>query len=302
MGHAFQAVVLAEEELRHRHLEPDTIRIVLAAATRLLKAAGRSWRRIRTPHVQAFLADRQRTGIKATTQVQELRRLRVFFQALVAAGHLAHDPTAPLAIRPPAPPVHLLLTEKQVARLLAAASVVRGSGPIAETRALRDRAALELIYGLGLRSLEARRMRVTDVNLPEGLLLVRRVKHGPEEWLPLPVAALPHLRAYLGEARPRLARGQDQGQGCLLLQNDGRPLHRTWPGKLVARLVRRAGVRAHPHAFRRAVATHLSQAGMALPAVQQFLGHGRLETTQVYVEVARDELRRAIDALERAMA
>lgn len=292
------ALSLAERELRRRGFLPSTVQAVLRTARDFL--AKQRVERLRLAHVRAFLARRQRQGVSAGTQAAELWRLRAFFRALVAAEVLSQDPTSALWCPPVPPPVHRLLGEDQVARLLRAASLVVGCGALAWASALRDRAALELLYGLGLRSIEARAARVVDLDLGQGQLLVRRAKGGPQEWLPLPAAALPHLRAYLTRARPALARGQDQG--ALLLRDDGRPLQRTGLGKLLARVGRRAGVCAAPHGLRRAVATHLARAGLPLPAVQRFLGHAGLETTQLYVEVDREDLRRAVAALERALA
>jgi len=67
--------------------------------------------------------------------------------------------------------------------------------------------------------------------------------------------------------------------------------------KLVAR---RARVTAHPHALRRALATHLVQDGVSLAVVRELLGHVRLDTTQRYVVVERDDLRRAVAHLDRS--
>ena len=42
--------------------------------------------------------------------------------------------------------------------------------------------------------------------------------------------------------------------------------------------------RVHPHLLRHSVATTLLERGMPLEQIQQFLGHARLETTQIYAE------------------
>ncbi len=51
-------------------------------------------------------------------------------------------------------------------------------------------------------------------------------------------------------------------------------------------------------ALRRALATHLVRDGASLAAVRELLGHVRLSTTERYVSVSREDLRRAVSLLE----
>jgi site-specific recombinase XerD len=288
---------------------------VAVVARAFLAHAGKPLARLEPADVRAFLAARRKTGITATTQANELSRLRSFFTALARLGLADSDPTAHMRIAH-APKPHLLVSEEAVARLFAAAlahkktrhaagimrrecAPLKGRKPEAllDAASKRDRAALELLYGLGLRSAEVRAARVTDLDFSDGTLLVRRAKRGDPERLPLPPASIPHLRSWL-EARPLLARGEDEGR--LLVGNDGTPYGRaSGINKLVARVAKRAGVRVHPHALRRGVATHLVRAGASVVAVQHLLGHKSLDTTAIYVEATRDDLRKAIDTLDR---
>ena len=139
---------------------------------------------------------------------------------------------------------------------------------------------------------------MTDVDLAAGAMLVRRAKRGRPEVLPLPPAAVPVVLRYLREARPQLA--APGHKGALLLRNDGRP-HRLASdvNKLVDRVARRAGLeQVHPHALRRAVATHLVEAGASISVVQWLLGHEEIRTTARYVGVRRGDLRKAVACLD----
>ncbi len=69
--------------------------------------------------------------------------------------------------------------------------------------------------------------------------------------------------------------------------------------EIVKKLGKRAGVRVHPHAFRRAVASHLVEAGVGVRSVYVLLGHSSLEATELYVGVSREALRRVVETLER---
>jgi len=78
----------------------------------------------------------------------------------------------------------------------------RGRGFRAKRQAfaLRDRALLELLYGVGLRCAEAAAVEQVDLDLDLGTLLLRRVERGQSRVVPLPPAALPHLARYVHEA------------------------------------------------------------------------------------------------------
>ena len=56
--------------------------------------------------------------------------------------------------------------------------------------------------------------------------------------------------------------------------------------------------RVYPHLLRQQVATTLLERGMPIEQIQKFLGHSKLETTQVYAEstteMIRESYRRAL--------
>ena len=115
--------------------------------------------------------------------------------------------------------------------------------------------------------------------------------------LPLPESLVPHLECYVSEARPELLEIRDEAKGLLLVNERGRALHSRDVWRTVNKVARRTGIDAHPHALRRSVATHLVRDGASLPAVQELLGHRRIDTTQRYVGVEPEELRAAVERL-----
>lgn len=283
-----------ESHLRRRGLAPATLVLFLTTARDFLRFVGRV-RGVARADVDRFLASR-RPALSPATLADETARLRGFLRALVALGHLDASPADNLAVPRAHRPPPLLLSQDAVRRLLVGALVPprRGGEPVA----LRDRALVELAYGVGLRAAELRAALLVDLDLAAGTLLVRRAKRGAQRILPLPPASLPHLRAWVERGRPLLARhGRDAGH--LLLNDVGAPLRHHAVQEVVARIARRAGVRCHPHALRRALATHLVAEGVSVLAVQDVLGHERLDTTAGYVAVDADDLRRAVAVLER---
>ena len=265
---------------------------------RELPRLGKRLDRVRSEDLEAWIAKRM-TEVCATTVSRELSSLRKLFGVLVAAELVTQDPTRGLGVKP-SPPRRLVLSEEDVGRLLAESSRpirLRRSIKRSEVIALRNRALLELLYSLGVRAGEVVRLRLLDLDLAGRSIFARRVKGARGAALPLPESLVPHLERYVSEARPELLQTRDEAGGLLLVNERGRPFHCRDVWRTVSKVARRAGIDAHPHAMRRSVATHLVRDGASLSAVQQLLGHKRIDTTERYVGVLTEELRAAIESL-----
>jgi RNA polymerase-binding protein DksA len=155
---------------------------------------------------------------------------------------------------------------------------------------LRDRAALELLYGGGLRASELVGLDVDDVDVDEGRIRVAG-KGGKEREVPIGRFAKEAVSAYLTRARPALA--TPASRAALLLAARGGRLPRQSCNRIVARHARAAGIdrRVTPHTLRHSFATHLLEGGADVRVVQELLGHASVATTQIYTLVTREHLR-----------
>ncbi len=283
--------------MKRRNLAATTVDAYAWGTRRFLERlpAERALAGVDRDDVRLYLAHRPRESAR-----HELTALRAFFADFL--GEDAALPTDGLSSGRPKPKPPVLLSPDAVAAVMATASDDTWRAPwrMGPGFALRDRALLELLYGAGLRCAEVAAAKLVDLDLGGGTLLVRRAKRGPSRVVPLPPASLPHLRRYVREGRPLIAREGDDDEGALLLSLRGRPLSTAGIYGIVVKLARRTEVRAHPHAFRRAVATSLVREGASVLAVKELLGHADLSTTAAYVSLDLDDLRRAVAHLDRA--
>jgi len=148
---------------------------------------------------------------------------------------------------------------------------------------LRNQALLELLYGAGLRVSEAAALDRGDIDLGQGLVLVRHGKGKKQRRVPFGRAAAQALQAWL-------AWRQDETRALFLNRYGGRLSVRS-----MHRIVRDSGVKkgiaaVHPHALRHSCATHLLGGGADLRAIQEQLGHASLSTTQRYTHVSVEQL------------
>jgi integrase/recombinase XerC len=160
----------------------------------------------------------------------------------------------------------------------------------------RDAALLELLYGSALRVSELCALDVASVDLRAMELRVLG-KGKKERIVPFGRQAQASLDDYLPLRAERVALRPSSAPLALFLNKDGGRLS----VRMVQRLVGRYGALVgrpdlHPHALRHSAATHMLEAGASLRAIQEFLGHSSLGTTQMYTHVSFDQLLGVYDA------
>ncbi len=268
-----------------RGLSPNTVAAYgrdLAALTAALVAAGAQPGRATAAQVRAYFAGSGGDGAPSSV-ARRTAAVRAFYAYLVREGVREDDPAA--LLRTPKRPQHLprVLSVEEVEGILAA--VVR-PGPLGQ----RDLAALELLYGCGLRVSELLGLRDGDVDIEGGI--VRCVGKGDKERVvPMGGAAAAAVSRYAGDGRRALLRGRRRPQ--LILNARGGPLTRQGFDYILRRVLARADMlgAASAHTFRHSFATHLLAAGADLRSVQEMLGHANVATTQLYTHVTVEHLR-----------
>ena len=152
----------------------------------------------------------------------------------------------------------------------------------------RNRAMFEVFYAGALRVSEIVSLKLEDVKLDMGYVLVRG-KGDKERIVPLGRSAQEALSAYLRDARPVLA-GQ-RSSPFLFIARGAKKITRQRVWQMVDRASVGTGRHASPHMLRHSCATHMVENGADLRTVQTILGHSDISTTQVYTHVALDRLK-----------
>jgi integron integrase len=233
--------------------------------------------------------------------------------------------TAPLAVLRPKKPkrVPVVMTRGEVMRVLGCLD-----GP--------PKLVCSVLYGSGLRLLEALQLRLKDVELERGELVVRAAKGGHERRTVLPRSLRSAIADQVARVRAQHAQDVKRGRGWVELPralgdkypNAGRDaawqwlfpasrhhkhepsgqhrrhhLHESVVQRAVTAAVRKAGIakRASCHTFRHSFATHLLEAGYDIRTIQELLGHRSVNTTMIYTHVLNRGGRGVESPLDRDM-
>jgi integrase/recombinase XerD len=241
----------------------------------------------RRDDVRGFLEQLFSNSVDGRSVGRKLSALRQLYHYLLLDRLIEHDPTLNIAS-----PQQWKILPKSLAReemlALLGGTASASNQRLAPAIALRDRAMLEVFYAGGLRVSELLGIKLEDLKLDFGYVLVRG-KGDRERIVPLGKAAQQVLNEYMGSARAAL-RGA-KNSPLLFLGRGGRKLTRQRVWQMVRQSSESAGRRASPHMLRHSCATHMVENGADLRTVQTILGHADISTTQVYTHVALDRLK-----------
>jgi len=257
------------------------------------------------PEVNQFLSHLAVTGnVAASTQNQALSAVLFLYQEVLGRD-LDRIEGVVRAKKPVRLPV--VLTRDEVRDLL---GVLTGTPKLVGL----------LLYGAGLRLLEALRLRVQDLDCATNQITLRDGKGQKDRVTMLPAIAKPLLLEHLERVRQTHRQDLSQGFGSVYLPN---ALARKYPGAdrqwgwqylfpaVAVSVDPRSGIRrrhhldesviqrcikaavsktglnkpATPHTLRHSFATHLLEDGYDIRTVQELLGHSDVRTTMIYTHV-----------------
>jgi integrase/recombinase XerD len=216
--------------------------------------------------------------------------MRQFYKFLVIDGIRRDDPAADLETPGLGRLLPKILSENEVAGLIAAARAEAGGD------GERLACLVELLYATGLRISELITLPLAAAQRGPRFLMVTG-KGGRERVVPLSEPSRAALSAYL-TSRDRFLTGSRPSRWLFPSRGRAGHLTRQRAGQLLKELAVKAGLdpeRLSPHVLRHAFASHLLDHGADLRSVQQMLGHADIATTQIYTHVLSDRLRKLVE-------
>jgi integrase/recombinase XerD len=219
------------------------------------------------------------------SQFTHLVPVRAFFKWCARQNHTLYNPAGEL---------EMPRLEKRLPRHVLTASEsdrVLNQANVTDPLGLRDRAILETFYSTGMRRRELSGLKLYDLDIERGTIMVRQGKGKKDRMIPIGARALAWIDKYVLEVRPTLARQPDDG--TLFLSNQGDTFSPNRLTQMVREYVDGAqlGKSGACHLFRHTMATLMLENGADIRFIQAMLGHAELSTTQIYTQVSIRKLK-----------
>ena len=241
----------------------------------------------RRDDVRGFLQQLFANSVDGRSVARKLSALRHLYRFLLLDKRVDRDPTLNIPTPKQWKVLPKSLAREEVETMLSA-DTSQSSGQNSQALTLRNRAMLEVFYAGALRVSEIVSLKLEDVKLDMGYVLVRG-KGDKERIVPLGRSAQESLTRYFREARPKLAAGKSSP--LLFSARGAKKLTRQRVWQMVGTASLGVGRHASPHMLRHSCATHMVENGADLRTVQTILGHADISTTQIYTHVALDRLK-----------
>ena len=156
-------------------------------------------------------------------------------------------------------------------------------------QAIRDKAIIELMYSSALRLSETTSLNLTSIDLKSKLLLVEG-KGQKVRYLPVGECALSAVTKWI-KIRNQIV---SKKEPALFLNKYGKRIsNRSIQQRLIFWCKKKSlNYVINPHVLRHSCATHLLESSGDIRAVQEFLGHQDISTTQIYTSVNFDYIKK----------
>ena len=236
---------------------------------------------VTTKELRVWMAQLRIDGVGKASIARALSALKTFYN-YAADTHEVKADAVRAARSPRAPkPLPRPLTAADAMLVLESTDLTTDTDWIA----LRDTAALTVLYGCGLRISEGLSLKGKDAPLGTSLRITG--KGGKERQVPVLAQARSAVEAYRAACPFTLEPDKALFRGARGGALNPRILRQTMS---CVRTMLGLPDDATPHALRHSFATHLMEAGGDLRAIQTLLGHASLSTTQRYTAVDEERL------------
>jgi site-specific recombinase XerD len=214
--------------------------------------------------------------------------MRRLFRFMLEEGIIRTNPME--KVRPPKieQKITQAHTQDEIQNLYKTAKTLRGYA------GLRDAVIFALLVGTGIRREELCSLKDDDVNLVDGIMLIRG-KGRKQRLVPIPI----HLRKMMAHYQTMRKGTKVADRKCdrFFRSRNGVELRPQALTLMIKRLGQTAGIKTHPHKLRHTFATHyMSNDGADIMSLQAICGWSTLAMPVKYAKASMPKLQRSMDS------
>ena len=241
----------------------------------------------RKKHAENFVSYLMNKQLEPKSVARKISSLRTFYTYLLENNLVRTNPFIDVITPKIEKRLPNIINNEEVNMML---NVIDVTKPLGE----RNYLIIDLLYSCGLRVSELCNLKINDIDFFSKSIIVKSGKGSKDRYLVLHDKLVDELKNYISGARNRLLSGtKEEDNRNLLINYKGTSLTPRGVRKILNAIMDKTGetYKITPHMLRHSCATVLLNGGMDLRSVQEILGHSMLSTTQIYTDVAIDDVK-----------
>ena len=238
-------------------------------------------------HAEYFVGYLVGKRLSSKSITRKISSIRTFYTFLLENNLVKNNPFIDLTTPKIEKRLPNIISDDTINMML---NVIDRTKPLGE----RNYIIIDLLYSCGLRVSELCNLKLNDIDFFQNSIIVKSGKGSKDRYLVLHEKLVEEIKDYITHARNKLLAGsKDEDNRHLLINYKGTTLTPRGVRKILNTIMDKTGetYKITPHMLRHSCATVLLNGGMDLRSVQEILGHSMLSTTQIYTDVAIDDIK-----------
>ena len=237
-----------------------------------------------TNTIQDFINYLNKSGLNASSISRKKSTLSSFFSFLYRKKYIENNPCKKILSPKLKSRLPVVMSVSEVGKLC---DIKETSFP-----AIRDRAIIELMYSSALRLSETTSLDLDSIDFNSKMLVVVG-KGRKTRYLPIGGKALDAIETWLKKRSEFVTKNEQ----ALFINKYGNRLSNRSVQQRIIFWCKKNNLKfiINPHVLRHSCATHLLESSGDIRAVQEFLGHQDISTTQIYTNVNFEYIKKIYD-------
>jgi integrase/recombinase XerD len=262
-----------ETEMKLRGFSPRTVKMYMFYNRKFLEFIKKTPEQVTEEDIKTYIAKKMAEDNISPKSIVLIKSALKFFYDEILKRNIVTLKTPKTSRKLPT-----VLTRDEVKRLF---DVVDNQ---------KHRLIMMFLYSSGLRLSELINLKVSDLELTEGIGWVRGGKGGKDRMFILSNKLIDELKNFV----------KDKKESDYIFSGRNGIMSDRNVQKIVSYAAKKAGLnkKVSPHTLRHSFATHLLESGENIRKIQLLLGHSQLNTTQIYTHVSTEELKKIKNPLD----